>query len=184
MKKDQSTQSPSLFNATKVKPKSSRYRKSNAVKLLEAIADQAARTKYPNVPYLAPRTFRDDTANRLTQCVIDFLRLSGHQAERVSTTGRMIDRRQTFEDVTGRSRTIGRATWIPGTGTNGSADISATIAGKSVKIEVKFGPDRQSQAQKDYQQAIETAGGVYFIARTFDHFFAWYNLNFSSYEKR
>jgi hypothetical protein len=41
--------------------------------------------------------------------------------------------------------------WTKGTSTAGSADISATIKGRSVKIEVKIGKDRQSEAQKKYQ---------------------------------
>jgi hypothetical protein len=65
-------------------------------------------------------------------------------------------------------------TWTKGTGTAGSADISATIKGRSVKIEVKIGKDRQSEAQKRYQENIEKAGGTYYIARNFDDFVEWY----------
>ncbi len=176
--KEQHHPGTTLFEQPEVKQISTRYIKSRAVKSLEAMATQAARAKYPNVPYLAPRTYRDDTSNFLTGCIIDFIRLNGGQAERISNTGRRIDTRTTFEDVTGRSRTIGGSSWIPGSGTNGTADISATIAGQSVKIEVKLCRDVQSQAQRDYQQSIEAAGGVYFIAKTFDQFFEWYNLNF------
>jgi hypothetical protein len=64
--------------------------------------------------------------------------------------------------------------WTKGTGTPGSADISATIKGRSVKIEVKYGKDRQSDAQKAYQKAIEEAGGVYVIARDFEGFLNFY----------
>ena len=64
--------------------------------------------------------------------------------------------------------------WTKGTGTAGSADISATIKGRSVKIEVKIGKDRQSEAQKRYQEMIERAGGTYYIARDFDEFVEWY----------
>lgn len=39
-----------------------RYCKSPAVKMLETLAMDEARRRYPTVPYLAPRTFRDDTA--------------------------------------------------------------------------------------------------------------------------
>jgi hypothetical protein len=117
------------------------YRKSNAVKFLEEIANDAARANNPNTPpeWLAPRKFRDDSANRLTRCIIDFLKFKGWQAERIANTGRMIDTRcQTFADVTGRIRTIGSNKWIPGTGSNGTADISATIKGRSVKIELSM----------------------------------------------
>jgi hypothetical protein len=65
--------------------------------------------------------------------------------------------------------------WTKGTGTPGSADISATIRGRSVKIEVKYGKDRQSEAQKVYQKMIEDAGGVYYISRTFDDFIEFYD---------
>ncbi|HET6556033.1 MAG TPA: hypothetical protein VFG54_01890 [Prolixibacteraceae bacterium] len=145
---------------------------------MEAIALSEAQKHYPNVPYLAPRTFRDDSANGLTNCIIQFLRLKGHQAERISNTGRHIDNRTSFEDVIGRIRTIGRTKWIPGTGTKGTADIAATINGRSVKIEVKIGRDRQSTAQKLYQQDIEQAGGIYFIATSFEQFLTWFNLTF------
>jgi len=39
---------------------------------------------------------------------------------------------------------------------------------------VKYGNDVQSQAQKEYQAAIERAGGVYIIVRDFDSFVEWY----------
>jgi hypothetical protein len=65
--------------------------------------------------------------------------------------------------------------WTPGQGTKGTADISATIRGRSVKIEVKYGKDRQSDAQKQYQEDIERAGGVYIIARDMDQFLDWFD---------
>jgi hypothetical protein len=134
-----------------------------------------AKTKemYPNVPDIAlPKIeYNDRSANGLTKCVVDFLNLSGHQAERINTMGRMIDNRKQVTDVIGRTKTIGSAKYIPTTGTKGSADISATIYGRSVKIEVKYGADRQSQAQKDYQAMIERAGGQYWIVKTFEDFY-------------
>lgn len=159
-----------------------RYCKSQAVKYLEQLANDAAQKKYPNTPsdWLAHRTFRDTTANGLTKCIITFLTLQGHQAERINSTGRIVDNRKTFTDVIGRNRIVGRYEWVYGTGTRGTADISATIAGLSIKIEVKTGSDRQSQAQIEYQQAIERAGGIYVIARSFEQFWDWYNLNFSA----
>jgi hypothetical protein len=67
-----------------------------------------------------------------------------------------------------------KGTWTPSTSTKGSADISATIRGRSVKIEVKYGKDKQSEVQKKYQESIEQAGGTYFIARNFDEFMIFY----------
>ncbi|MCQ2271156.1 MAG: hypothetical protein MJZ52_08050, partial [Bacteroidales bacterium] len=91
---------------------------------------------------------------------MDYIRLQGGQAERINTTGIPQDTRQQVTDVLGRTRTIGSVTWRTGGGTRGSADISATIRGRSVKIEVKIGRDHQSEAQRQYQAAIEAAGGL------------------------
>lgn len=164
----------------KAEAKKPRFIKSDSVKLLEEMATDEAKRLHPNTPerYIARREFSDKTANGLTTCIIQFIRLMGGQAERINSTGRRIDTRQTFEDVCGRSRTIGGSHWIKGNGTNGTADISATIAGRSVKIEVKFGRDRQSQTQKDYQQSVEVAGGLYVIATSFQQFYSWYNQTF------
>jgi hypothetical protein len=35
--------------------------------------------------------------------------------------------------------------------------------------------DKQSEVQKEYQQAIERAGGIYFICHTFDEFLDKFN---------
>lgn len=154
------------------------HRKSEAVKMLESLADADDVRRYPSIDprYLAKRRYSDRDANGLTKCVIDFLNLSGHMAERINCTGRYMDRSQTFEDVTGKVRTIGTGQWIPTSGMKGTADISAVINGKSVKIEIKI-RDQQSEDQKRYQQRIEAAGGTYFLIRSFKEFFEWYQRN-------
>lgn len=142
------------------------------------MAFEAKQLKYKEQPFLIKRKYSDKSANELTKSIIAYIRLRGEQAERISTTGRVIDGRKTYTDVLGHRRAIGGTKWIPGTGTAGSADISATIKGKSVKIEVKFGRDRQSEAQKRYQAEIEKAGGIYYIAKDFEGFYKWYNDKF------
>lgn len=152
-----------------------------AKEILRQMAADEMRRKHPDYPEhlrLPVKVYSDKTANGLTRCIIDFLNLSGHQAERISTSGRPIDRRQIVTNVIGQQRVIGSLEWIPGTCTRGSADISSTIKGKSVKIEVKVNKDRQSEAQKAYQQAIEQAGGIYYIARDFQSFYDWYMITF------
>jgi len=148
----------------------------SAIKELQQLSFEYKRLKYPSVPVdsIPASKFNDKTANGLTKCIIEFLTLKGWQAERINNTGRMIDRRDSYTDALGRFRTIGSVEWIKGTGTDGTADISATIAGKSVKVEVKINKDRQSEAQKKYQAMIEQAGGVYVIAKTFQGFYDWY----------
>jgi hypothetical protein len=141
---------------------------------------KAMRSRYPSFPesYISPPKFKDNTANSLTRCIIDFINYTGGQAERINNMGRQIDNRKTYSDTLGQSRTIGSITWVKGTGTNGTSDISATIHAKSVKIEVKIGADKQSDQQKEYQKQIEDAGGIYFIAKNFQSFYEWYNLTF------
>ena len=147
-----------------------------ALKLLIHLKTQEQRKQYPNVPEHGMKSvkYEDKSANGLTRCILDWLNLSGHFAERISTMGRMIDNRKTYTDVIGRTKTIGTAKYIPTTGTKGSADISATINGKSVKIEVKIGTDRQSEAQKEYQDKTEKSGGIYLIAKDFEGFYQEY----------
>jgi len=150
--------------------------KSEALRQLETLAFQQLRERYPNTPvaYLPKCTYSDKTANGLTKAIIDYIRLQGGQAERVSVQGRYIDNSKVFTDVIGNKRKIGSGKYIPSSMQKGSADISATIAGRSVKIEVKIKKDVQSDYQKQYQQQVEQAGGVYLIAKDFQSFFEWY----------
>jgi len=140
-----------------------RYQKPQAVKDLERLALDYFRRNHPNFPEAAipPQSYRDDSANGLTRCIVDFIRLHGGQAERINTTG-MPEQRG------------GRVVWRKSNTTKGSADISATIAGRSVKVEVKIGHDRQSEVQRRYQAAVEQAGGLYFIAKDFTQFVEWF----------
>jgi len=145
---------------------------------LQAMELENKRRNYPNVPleYLSCKDYTDKTANGLTKCIIDFIVFKGGQAERISTMGRTIQGKKSIDYYTGKNTS--ESTYIPGTGTKGSADISATIKGRSVKIEVKIGKDRQSEHQKEYQTKIEFAGGIYYIAKDFDSFYEWYNSTF------
>ena len=145
------------------KPRKQAYTKPEAVRRLEQVTGNK---------------HRDDTANGLTRCIIDYIKYKGGQAERINTTGIPIDSRRQVSDITGRTRTIGGVQWRRGGCTVGSADISATVNGRSVKIEVKIGRDRQSEAQRHYQVAIEAAGGIYYIARNFSDFWKWYQHTF------
>ena len=140
---------------------------------LRALEMEQLKAKYPSMrPELIPLTdWKDTSANALTKCIIFWINALGGQAERISSQGqyregKKIQVGEGFKQLQGK--------WTPGQGTKGTADISATIRGRSVKIEVKYGNDRQSDAQKAYQQAIEKAGGTYIIAKTFDDFVLWY----------
>jgi hypothetical protein len=151
-----------------------------ALDKLKALKLKQHKERYPNLPaHAIPQPkFSDKTANGLTRCIIEYLTLLGWQAERIATMGRVIDNRKQITDVLGQRKTIGSTTYIPTTGTKGSADISATIYGRSVKIEVKI-KDRQSEHQKMYQAMIEKSGGQYWLVRSFDEFYERLN-NFTS----
>ena len=99
--------------------------------------------------------------------IVAYLNESGFQAEKRAVMGRQV----TGKDIHTPLGVIkGKTTYIPSTGTKGSADISAVVFGIAVLIEVKFGKDRQSEHQKKYEQAINEAGGFYFIAHDEDDF--------------
>lgn len=118
--------------------------------------------------YVPKTKFEDRTANGLTKSVIAWIKLHNGQAERINTMGRYLPGKTVSKGFYGTTTTKGK--YIPTTSTTGSADISATIRGRSVKIEIKIGADRQSDAQIKYQQDIEAAGGIYWIVKTFDQF--------------
>ena len=141
------------------------------------------RQKFPSIPEncrCTPAAWTGKPSNALTRKVIDFLRLSSHWAERVSNTGRMVDNRKTFVDVAGRARTIGTVSWIKGSGTRGTSDIHASIAGRSVFIEIKTGADKMSAHQVEYAQKVRNAGAEYWIVRTFGDFLLQYDAFVSS----
>lgn len=156
-----------------------RYYKPQSVKDFENELLIMKQEKFKNQPGLLKPTYKDDTANGLTKLIIKYIQVRGGQAERINSTGRPIDNRITYTDAIGFQRTIGSVKWIKGTSTTGTADISATVKGRSVKIEVKIGKDYQSEAQKQYQKAVETAGGIYYIARDFTSFVQWFKNTFA-----
>lgn len=147
-----------------------------ALKELRLLALAESRRKHPTLPdsarYIKP--YNDRTANALTRAVIDYLRFSGWQAERINCTGRLQDNTKVVTDVLGDSRRVGSVKWLPTSGQKGTADISAVIRGRAVKIEIKM-TDTQSPVQKTYQQQVERSGGLYWLCRNFIDFITYYN---------
>ena len=143
---------------------------------LKALELESLRGKYPSMDarFIPLTDWKDTSANGLTKCIIFWINANGGQAERISNQGQYRAGKK-IEVGTGEIQytTELKGKWTPGQGTKGTADISATIRGRSVKIEVKQ-KDKQSEVQKQYQQSIESAGGVYQIVRDFDSFVQWY----------
>ena len=117
--------------------------------------------EHPDFPYPVPAKVNDNSANAVTSIIIKFLVWEGHQAERINTMGRMVTETKIKQSLVFKTVTDNKK-WIPTTGTRGSADISSTIrikiagiaVGLSVKWEVKFKKDRQSNDQKKYEASI------------------------------
>lgn len=147
-------------------PRKAPFVKSDAVRELESLANQEAKDRHPNMrpEWLAPRKFRDDTANSLTKCVTEYIRLSDGFASRINNQG-------TYRAKLGR--------YTPSTSRKGLSDVMATYEGNSLHIEVKVGHDRQSENQRLIELEVIKSGGYYFIARTFTDFKKWFDgLNF------
>lgn len=109
---------------------------------------------------LPARILRTPTANSLTKAIVTYIDLAGGWATRVSTEGRYIE---------------SKGIRIPSSVKRGTSDIHACWKGLFLSIEVKVGKDRQSDVQKEVQEDIEKANGLYYIARDFDGFFGWIN---------
>lgn len=147
--------------------------KGQALKAAKDVQLHLKKLQQPWNPYPCLDKWADKTSNDLTKCIINFLSMLGYQAERIRSEGRAIDNTKIYTDIVGRRKTVGSVKYIKSTSTNGTADISATIEGFSVKIEVKIGKDKQSDDQKKYQASVEQAGGIYYIAKDFQSFYEW-----------
>ena len=120
-----------------------------------AMATGYFKSKFPNVA----------TANGLTNMIVNFLNWNGHRATRVSSAGRFVP----------GNKYEGGGRFIPSTTRKGTADISATIKGRSVMIEVKVGKDRPSEWQLAEQAKERAAGGIYEFVITPEQFFHLYD---------
>ena len=136
------------------------YKKSEAVRGLESLATVEAKAKHPGNPYIINRTFRDDRANDLTRCVVEYIRLRGGFASRINSTGVYNQKLKKY---------------IPGTSRRGLADVMGVYRGKSLHVEIKIGRDKQSEHQKRVEAEVIRSGGLYFIARDFESFKQWFD---------
>lgn len=120
------------------------------------------REKYPasysGGNYFMPKMPDCNKSGGLQQSIIKYLLWNGHRATRISSAGRKIGDK-----------------WIPGTTRKGSADISATIKGRSVMLEVKVNLDKPSPDQLREQELERRAGGCYEFIKTFEQFLVFYD---------
>jgi hypothetical protein len=127
---------------------------------------------YADGYYSAPIIPKIKTANGLTRYIVNILFWLPHtNGTRVASTGRLIDAQE--KQQSGTILTVKK--FIPGTTRKGTADITATIKGRSVKWEVKVGKDRPSKYQLREQQMEQQAGGYYFFVHTPEEFWQQYD---------
>jgi hypothetical protein len=131
--------------------------------------------KYPNAYkdgyYLDPKLPKVDSANGLTSFICNYLSWLDHRATRINVSGRLVDGVE--KQPSGAK--VGVKKWIPSSTRKGSADISSTINGRSVMIEIKVGKDKPRPDQLTEQIRERRAGGIYEFIRTPEEFFSLYD---------
>lgn len=53
-------------------------------------------------------------------------------------------------------------------GVKGGGDIIMVYGGQHIEWELKVGKNRQSKSQKEYQEKLEKAGGMYFVIHSLE----------------
>ncbi|SFF11919.1 hypothetical protein SAMN05216167_12945 [Spirosoma endophyticum] len=125
------------------------------------LADSAKIAKYPTVKrnYIPKSKYDDSTANGLTACVMDWLRLNGHFCARINTGG-------IYDEKLRKYRPSGATLGVP--------DVLACIRGIFCGFEIKIGTDKMSLEQKDVARQIESSLGYFVEVRSFEQFYEWY----------
>ena len=128
------------------------------LKELSKLANELKAEKHPDVPSFAlvKKAFKDATANELTKTIIfDMYWVREGLAYRINNGAIYDTKRQVYRKGVQRK---------------GIPDIIGIINGRFIGIEVKIGRDRQSADQKEVEKEINDAGGVYFIAKSYDDY--------------
>jgi len=154
-----------IDQATQKRHPKQRYQKPQSLKQLESLCFKAKQAKYPGNPAVIKPSYRDDSANGLTKCIVAWLRLNGHFAARINSTG-------LYDPRLGKYRPSGAR--------KGMADITAVVNGKHISIEIKIGKDRLRPDQTKIKAEVEAAGGRYLVVQNFDDFLGQIRTIFQS----
>lgn len=115
--------------------------------------------------YSPPQMPKIATATGLTNFIVKFTDWMGYHANRISSTGRYVPSDNKFDG----------GMFIPGTTKKGTADVMCVIYGRAIMVEVKVGRDRPSEAQRQQQAKVRSAGGVYEFVSTPDEYLALFD---------
>lgn len=111
------------------------------------------------------KPYNDKSANNLTTAIVDFIKFSGGDANRINTQGQL-------------RKVKGQVKWTYGATRKGTADIHAIYKGRHISIEIKTGNDKQSKEQIKEAERIRRAGDLYFIAQNMETFIEWWQNQF------
>lgn len=115
------------------------------------------------------KLFKESSANELTKTILAYFKMRGIKAWRQASEGRFIKGKE-YTDWAGRKKEE-KGFYIPRSkAAVGIGDICCINNGLFTTIEIKYGKDRQSDDQKKFQSEIESSGGRYMIARTWEDF--------------
>lgn len=118
--------------------------------------------EYPNAYkdgyYLEPKMPAIATANGLTTFIMNYVKWQGYRATRINVAGRQI-----------------KGKWIPSSTRRGTADISCTLRGKSLMLEIKVGRDKPRPEQLQEQERERRSGGVYEFIHNPEEFLELYD---------
>ena len=140
------------------KRKKSTYVKPQSIKQLEIDYKKwhYAKSKYMSIEQGVDFKFSDKNTNELTKSVMGWFKCHGGFSQRVNSGATFDPRLGIFRKGSGS--------------TTGAADTMNTLMGLAIHVEIKFGRDRQRPEQIEFQKGVEAAGGIYFIAKTYDNF--------------
>lgn len=99
------------------------------------------------------------TTNNITEGLVNLILADGWSARRINVIG---------------IYSVKFKVYRPSKMKRGIADIICCIMGRYVAIEIKKGEDVQSTFQKEYQQEVLDAGGVYVVVENYEAARQWY----------
>ena len=111
------------------------------------------------------------TGNGLNRFALMFLKYMGHRATRVNVAGRLVEKSTKTES----GAVFMDKTWLSSSTRKGSADVSATINGRSCMFEGKAGKDKPRPEQLREQELERKAGGIYEFFNSAEQFLEIYD---------
>jgi hypothetical protein len=143
-------------------------RYAESYKAWQLIAYPASSKDFGTLPVKYPDVTK---ANGLTNFVMNFLKWNNHRSTRINVSGRLIE--QPEKQASGI--VLGTKKWMHSMTRKGTADISATIHGRSCMFEIKAGRDKPREHQLKEQELERSAGGQYEFIYTPEQFLEWYD---------